>query len=38
MEFRISGKVASGVPKDALLGDFRYHFGRILGDIWEGLG
>ena len=25
--FRIGGKVASGVPKEALLSDFRYHFG-----------
>ena len=25
--FRIGGKVASGVPKEALLCDFRYNFG-----------
>jgi hypothetical protein len=36
--FRVGVKVASGVPKEILLGGFGHHFGEILSDILEDLG
>ena len=38
MIFRICSKVASGMPKESLLGAFWAPFGRAGDDIFEDLG